>query len=107
MQWTLGVVNFVFLWVFGVPISYYVVVVRGGGLDAAWTWFNAPYLCINICLIVAFLTKDWHELSEKIKVREGIVDPETELESPPRQNGSTYGAVDERKGLLNGALTSS
>jgi MATE family multidrug resistance protein len=98
MQWTLGVVNCVCLYGIGIPVTYYFALVRGGGIEAAWTWINAPYLCMNITMLVAFVTKDWHRLSAEIRERERM-DPETELESQSTYS-SSYGSVDEHKLLL-------
>ena len=59
-------VNFVFLWVFGLPIIYYTAVVLDQGLGAAWFWMNIQYLCMNITLTGLFLWTDWHLIREKI-----------------------------------------
>lgn len=74
MQWTLGAVNFFFLWIFGIPVTYHFALVKGGGLDSAWTWINAPYACMNIALIAIFVTKDWYAVQTKIRSGE-ITEP--------------------------------
>ena len=83
MQWTLGAINFFFLWIFGIPITYYFALVRGGGLASVWTWINVPYTCMNIALIIIFIMADWQEVHEKIIEREEAceaLDVETQLE---------------------------
>eukprot|EP00535_Pseudo-nitzschia_heimii_P011877 CAMPEP_0197194454 /NCGR_PEP_ID=MMETSP1423-20130617/29264_1 /TAXON_ID=476441 /ORGANISM="Pseudo-nitzschia heimii, Strain UNC1101" /LENGTH=84 /DNA_ID=CAMNT_0042647879 /DNA_START=34 /DNA_END=285 /DNA_ORIENTATION=- len=65
-QWPLGVINFVFLWLFGLPTIYYTAVVLDQGLDAAWFWMNIPYLCMNIALMGMFLYTDWHKIRRQI-----------------------------------------
>lgn len=74
MQWTLGVVTFVFLFVFGLPAVYVFALVRGGGLSAAWTWVYPPYIVMNVVMIGAFLRADWHAISANICKREGVDD---------------------------------
>jgi len=84
IQWTLGAVNFFFLWCFGIPITYHFAIVRGGGLNAAWTWINAPYTCMNITLVAIFCTKDWYMVHQKIR-RGEIVEP-TSTDAPDTAN---------------------
>lgn len=67
-QWTLGAINLFFLWVFpGLPMIYYTTIILQHGLDAAWTWVNMPYMCMNVCLVILFLCTDWHAEQRKIK----------------------------------------
>lgn len=66
MQWTLGAVNFFYVWLCGVPITYYYAVAKGGGLSSAWTWINAPYSCINVTLFAIFCVYDWQDVQDKI-----------------------------------------
>jgi Na+-driven multidrug efflux pump len=66
-QWTLGAINLFFLWIFpGLPMIYYTTITLHQGLNAAWTWVNVPYMCMNICLLVLFVSTDWHAAQEKI-----------------------------------------
>ena len=74
MQWTLGYVTFVFLWVVGLPALYFFALIRHGGLDSVWTWVYPPYTAMNVVLIVAFMRADWYEISAAIRKREGIDD---------------------------------
>ena len=85
-QWTLGAVNFFFLWGFGIPVTYYFAWLQGGGLETAWNWINPPYTCMNISLCAIFTTTDWYKVQEKIKSGE-IVDFSAELE--PRYHHNT------------------
>ena len=97
MQWTLGIVNCVSLFLVGIPAIYYFALVQGGGLQAAWTWINAPYVFMNIALSAAFIRKNWHDVSAEIQKREAM-NLETELESQSLLNVPVYGAMDERNG---------
>ena len=45
-----GAVNFLCLWGFGIPVTYYFALSQGGGLESAWNWINAPYTCMNIAM---------------------------------------------------------
>ncbi len=90
-QWSLGIINFVFLWIFGLPVIYYYAVVCGEGLDAVWTWINVPYMGMNISLILLYVFVDWYKIQDMIKDRDTVIgDPSTELEK----------MVDERTRLL-------
>jgi hypothetical protein len=70
MQWTLAAINLLFLWVLGIPVTYYLALVQGGGLAMVWTLINAPYLCMNISLIMLFLSSDWRKVQAKIRERD-------------------------------------
>lgn len=91
LQWTLGVINLFFLWGFGIPVTYYFALVQGGGLNAAWTWINAPYTGMNISLIILFCTLDWKVVQAKILSRENTVDD--------KENGG-QGRSSENESLL-------
>jgi len=68
-QWQLGVINFVFLWLFGLPMIYYRAIVLDQGLEAAWFWMNIPYLCMNMALTILFLFTDWFQIQEQILLK--------------------------------------
>ena len=65
-QWTLGIINFVFLWVIGLPIIYYKAVLLNGNLNDVWFWMNFPYLGMNITLGILFIYSDWYTIQKKI-----------------------------------------
>eukprot|EP00934_Nitzschia_sp_Nitz4_P004444 Nitzschia sp. Nitz4//scaffold19_size178191//98844//100449//NITZ4_001982-RA/size178191-augustus-gene-0.107-mRNA-1//-1//CDS//3329540696//4434//frame0 len=93
MQWTLGAINFIFLWIFGVPITYYFAVLQGQGLAATWTWINAPYSCMNICLIILFFSADWHKVQAEIKKQDnGASSPEGQKLLDSAVSGESYGS---------------
>jgi MATE family multidrug resistance protein len=100
MQWTLGVVTFVFLWVFGLPAVYFFALIRGGGLGAAWTWVYPPYIVMNVVMIAAFLRADWHAISANIRKREGLTDSiidQGDIEALVMHNATLkYGSTTER-----------
>lgn len=70
MQWALAAINLFFLWVLGVPVTYYLALLKGGGLPMVWTLINAPYLCMNASLIFLFLISDWGKVQAQIRERD-------------------------------------
>lgn len=104
MQWTLGVVTFVFLWVVGLPVLYFFALIRDGGLDSVWTWVYPPYTAMNLLLIAAFMRADWYQISAAIRKREGIADTlvdEGDIEEALiiRVEESKYGSTTEGTNL--------
>jgi len=93
-QWPLGVINFVFLWLFGLPMIYYTAIVLDQGLDGAWFWMNVPYLCMNITLIILFLFTDWNQVQEQI-----LLTGEKKVEANGDQKGGTD-IANEKTSLL-------
>jgi hypothetical protein len=101
MQWTLAAINLLFLWALGVPVTYYLALVKDGGLSMVWTLINAPYICMNISLIVLFLRSDWRKVQAKIKEREDV---EATSEIQPhgmRATGSRLESNGEQQALLS------
>jgi multidrug resistance protein, MATE family len=47
LQWTLGAITLFSLWVVGLPAAYYFAIVKGGGLNAAWSCVWPPYVAMN------------------------------------------------------------
>lgn len=74
IQWTLGIVTVISLWLVGMPATYYLAVVRGGGLRAVWICIWPPYLMINAYMVVDFFRRDWHEIARAIQIREGVLE---------------------------------
>jgi len=68
-QWPLGVINLIFLWLFGLPIIYYTAIVLDQGLGAVWYWMNVSYLCMNVTLIVLFVSTDWYQIQQQIVLK--------------------------------------
>lgn len=66
MQWPLGVINFVFLWLLGLPMMYYSGVMRDGGLESVWFWMNIPYMGMNVTLTALFVSTDWRKIQKEI-----------------------------------------
>ncbi|KAL3930027.1 MAG: hypothetical protein SGBAC_011949 [Bacillariaceae sp.] len=81
MQWTLACINFVWLWVFGLPTLYYVAIVRGGGLEAAWSCINIPYAGMDISLLILFLYVNWEKFAEQLRVKNKSKDSSDEKSS--------------------------
>jgi Na+-driven multidrug efflux pump len=96
MQWTLGAVTVVSLFIVGLPAIYYFVLLHGGGLEMAWTMLFPPYIFMNVVLVVAFSIADWHAISAAIRKQEGISDffsGEGDIETLVALDGSKYGPV--------------
>lgn len=96
MQWTLGVVTVVFLWIVGLPAVYYFALVCGGGLGTAWTMVFPPYIFMNAVLVVSFYRADWHAISEEIRKREGISDShlvEGDIETQVSHDGTQHASL--------------
>jgi Na+-driven multidrug efflux pump len=60
MQWYLGSVNFFFL--YGLHVTCYSTITLGGGLEAAWTCINVPYVLMNLTLLGIFFFTDWYKI---------------------------------------------
>ena len=71
MQWTLGIGTFIALWIFGLPSAYYLSVVKGGGINMAWSTVWPPYIVLPIALTIAIVRADWDEIAREIRQREG------------------------------------
>ncbi|KAL3907674.1 MAG: hypothetical protein SGILL_008776 [Bacillariaceae sp.] len=69
-QMTLGYINLLWLWAFGIPVIYYRSIILEFGLPSVWFWINVPYAGMNVCLVVLFMTTDWYKVQEKIKEAE-------------------------------------
>jgi MATE family multidrug resistance protein len=105
MQWTLGIVTLIFLWIVGLPAIYYFALLRGGGLETAWTLIYPPYIFINAVLVVAFCLADWHAIGAAIRKREGMSDQflhERDIETSVSDDGPKFGPIiSERRRLLS------
>ena len=99
LQWTLGVVTVACLWFLGLPMTYYFSIVQGGGFSAVWIWIWPPYILINICMGLAFITRDWNEIAYTIIIREGVekgsqlLDSLALVESQDEKRNKGYGAI--------------
>jgi multidrug resistance protein, MATE family len=71
MQWTLGIGTFVSLWLLGLPSAYFLSVVRGGGINMAWSTVWPPYVLLPIALTIAIVSADWDKIANDIRIREG------------------------------------
>ena len=113
MQWTLALVNIGCLFGVGLPSTYYFSLVKHGGLGAAWTWINVPYILMNGILITSFAATDWYKISDEINARETqAAEAELLQRSPKRtstssssmltseQDRNVYGSIDEHTHLL-------
>lgn len=72
LQWTLGKINSLSLWGFGLPAAFYFALVQEGGIKAAWMWINPPYILINCVLLLVISRVDWDKISEEIRIRESM-----------------------------------
>jgi len=99
MQWTLGILTAMSLWLFGLPCIYYFSVVLGGGIDSVWSWMLPPYIAMNtILMIVAYFT-DWYQIQKDIRKREGLEDGDDNVDGDNFEtSGTMYGSTTERRG---------
>jgi multidrug resistance protein, MATE family len=95
MQWTLGVITFICLWIVGLPAVWYFAIYREGGIQVVWNCVFPPYLIMDIILIYRFYVADWDAISHEIRIRECI-----ENEPFDRSPVKSYGAVDEGNTFL-------
>lgn len=72
MQWTLGNATIISLWMVGLPSTYYLAVVRGGGIQMAWSLVWPPYILLPIVLTISIVRADWNEIARDIRKREGL-----------------------------------
>jgi MATE family multidrug resistance protein len=97
MQWTLGFVTVVCLWVVGLPAAYYFAIIQGGGLVIAWKCIWPPYVAMNVILMAIFASKDWDEIAATIRLREGTGELAMETQPLRRKDDpeecATYGST--------------
>jgi hypothetical protein len=60
------------LWFFGLPMAYYLSVLQGGGINAAWSTVWPPYVIILVTLTIAVVRADWDRIANDIRIREGV-----------------------------------
>lgn len=72
MQWTLGIATVATLWLVGLPMAYYLSVLQGGGINAAWSSVWPPYVVIVLSLAIAVGRADWNQIADDIRIREGV-----------------------------------
>ena len=98
MQWTLGVVTVISLWIVGLPCIYYFSAFLGGGIDSAWSWMLPPYIAMNIVLMISFFRSDWHQIQNDIRAREGLKDVDDIVNAGDIESSDTiYGSTSERR----------
>jgi MATE family multidrug resistance protein len=90
MQWTVGIVNLIFLWFLALPGLYIHAIQFDGGLNAAWTWIYPPYFGMNAILAYRFVINDWDAIAFAIRKREGI-----QYEPMVSSNGATIVASEQ------------
>jgi Na+-driven multidrug efflux pump len=96
LQWTVGCLTMIFLWLFGLPCAWYFGIVHYQSIDVVWSWLIPPYACMNVTLMVSFFYQDWDRISEEIREREQMEESSSddESESEDEQLQCRYGAVD-------------
>lgn len=70
LQWALGTSTVIAMFGLGLPLTFYCVVVRKGGLVALWRTTWPPYLLLNIFLFCVISRVDWDDLSLHVRQRE-------------------------------------
>jgi multidrug resistance protein, MATE family len=102
LQWLFGKVIMICLWVVSLPGIYYFAIVKGGGLDGAYTWIFGPYIFMNTYLAFAFWSLDWHKVQINIRIREGM-DHKEELFPTTTITETSIGFTNESTRLLSRA----
>lgn len=104
-QWMFGIVTVIFLWGFSLPGMYYFAIIKGGGLDMAWTSIYYPYIGMNVFFLYAFWNEDWEKIRETIRVRENMDEPHRDSEDieeemiPIKEKAPEYGSVRENTSI--------
>ena len=101
MQWTLGLVSVIFMWIIGFPAAWYASAKTKASMDTidpdndgtdalltAWRCIPPAYIAINLVLFACFIKADWHEIREQIRQREGMVDDEPNPNEGSAKEGS-------------------
>ena len=72
LQWTLGCVTVISLWMIGMPAAYYFAIMRHGGIRAIWRCIWPPYVLITVWMCLEFAVRDWNEISRQVQLRETV-----------------------------------
>jgi MATE family multidrug resistance protein len=112
MQWTLGLVTVVFLWILGFPAAWYAATTKmkemvqthpdtdgTEALVAAWQWINPPYVAINVVLVICFVSVDWYHIRDTIRIREGMVDLFSDDDDDENEEENRNGSNNKESGV--------
>jgi Na+-driven multidrug efflux pump len=102
LQWTLGWLTIVIMWIFALPCTWYFGIVKYQSIDVVWSWLIAPYAIMDVALMVSFICQDWDKISEEIREREEMDESsdEDESESEDEEPTSSNNGVAETTYLL-------
>lgn len=93
LQWRLGFVVTIGLWLISVPAIYFVSVTKGGGLHSLWRALPPIYTFLNIALFACYYFADWDDISWTIRKRVSLdKDPDV---LKPSHSVVSYGTVSE------------
>ena len=95
MQWTLGAITFLCLWVLGLPGLWFFAIHREGGIEMAWNWIYPPYVAMDAILVLKFYFADWDAISHSIRIREGMMP-----EAFHCVHGKSYGAIEDSSTMM-------
>lgn len=70
LQWHMGAVIVLCLWVLGFPLLWYTAKTKGGGLIAIWMFFPLTYAIMNVGLMLVYMTADWEKICREQIFRE-------------------------------------
>lgn len=70
IQWYQGALLVGFLWLIGLPTTYYFAVTESGGIGAVWCCLWPPFLAVDIIMVAIFASKDWSIVTEAIQQRQ-------------------------------------
>mmetsp|Transcript_36809 Transcript_36809/g.52026 ORF Transcript_36809/g.52026 Transcript_36809/m.52026 type:complete len:234 (-) Transcript_36809:121-822(-) len=98
-QLEMATVVIVVLWIFGMPLLWYVGKTRGGGIDAIWTYCLVLYAIMDVGLIATSLATDWQAISDRI-VRQKYTTSAARTTTSDMDDSPSMKKTSERTGLL-------
>lgn len=57
------------MFVLGTPLTYYLCLVRGGGLSGLWLGMTLTMVLSNVWLLGVYTTRSWREVSDAIRAK--------------------------------------
>ena len=72
MEWKVGIINMVTLWILTTPAVIFFAVIRGGGFYVAWACLWPPYIAMVVVLVYKVFAFDWEGFSQLVREREGL-----------------------------------
>jgi multidrug resistance protein, MATE family len=105
-QWIVGILVVVLLWSISLPLLYYLVIIKNGGLNVAWQCIWPPNLLLIIILAIYISRLDWDAVSEEARMNDSDDDSDDEgSESIPmtkkNDKNVVYGSISQETASLS------